>query len=203
MSNLERSYLEIKVTLLHIVILLVGVIIIGMFLFYLGYQAGKSSVETQNMQAQSMETGEKTREINFYDDKETPARIKTKPIKQVDKKRSQVEKKPSIDEEMKLHRQPVKKSSRKSSAPIKGKTVKRRSYYSVQVGAFSSFTNAKNYSEKFRKMGYQTEVISTLGGKKKLYRVRVGNFGTKAAADREKVKLEKIEKKKFAVKKSG
>ncbi len=181
-----------------------------MFLFYLGYQAGKSSVEAQDMQAQLTETGEKTREIKFYDDKETPAKRKTTPIRQVEKKpsraekkTSRVEKKPSIDEEMKLHRQPVKKRSGKKSAPIKGRTVKRRSYYSVQVGAFSNFTNAKNYSEKFRKMGYQTEIISTLGGKKKLYRVRVGNFGSKAAADREKVKLEKMEKKKFAVKISG
>ncbi|MCP5052366.1 MAG: hypothetical protein GY940_34685, partial [bacterium] len=45
MDNTEKSYLEIKVTFHHILILLAGVILIGSFLFYLGYQAGKSASE--------------------------------------------------------------------------------------------------------------------------------------------------------------
>ena len=179
---------------MHIVILLVGVIIIGVFLFYLGYQAGKSSVNPGTVQARLRDSGDNTKEINILDE--------TKEDDNQPAKKG--EEKPSINEEMKLHQQPppVKKSVKKPKT-IQGRTVQRDAYYSVQVGAFSSFTNAKNYSEKFRKMGYPTEVLATTRNDKTLYRVRVGNFKSKAAADKERAKLEKMEKKKFAVRKSN
>ena len=179
---------------MHIVILLVGVIIIGVFLFYLGYQAGKSSLSPGAVQAQLRDSGDNTKEINILDktkkDDEQPVR--------------KDEQKPSINEEMKLHQQPQPVKERvKKPKTIQGRAVKREAYYSVQVGAFSSFTNPKNYSEKFRKMGYPTEVLASTRSNKTLYRVRVGNFKTKAAADKERVKLERMEKKKFAVRKSN
>ena len=71
------------------------------------------------------------------------------------------------------------------------------------MGAFSSFTNARNYSEKFRKMGYPSEILTTLKNKKKLFRVRVGNFKDFSEAKKEKIKLERMEKKKFSIVKSG
>lgn len=191
MNNLEKSYLEIKVTPLHIVILLVGVIIIGIFLFYLGYQAGKSSLKTRLVRTQVTERGD-SKEINILDDNEITGK---QPVEKKDQS-------PSINEEMKLHQQPVKKPDRDTKQTIKGRTVTKEVYYSVQVGAFSSFANAKNYSEKFRKMGYPTEVLATTKKSGTLYRVRVGNFKTRAAAQKEKVKLEKMEKSKFAVTRS-
>ncbi|MCK5059229.1 MAG: SPOR domain-containing protein [Candidatus Aminicenantes bacterium] len=193
MNSLEKSYLEIKVTLMHIVILLVGVIIIGIFLFYLGYQAGKSSLKNQDVRAQLTEQGDRTKEINILDDNRKTEEL---PVEKN-------ENTPSINEEMKLHQQPVRKHAEKTGHTIKGRTVKRESYYSVQVGAFSSFTNAKNYAAKFGRLGYPTEILSTTSKNKTLYRVRVGNFKSKDAAEKGKKKLERMEKKKFAVRKSG
>ena len=193
MNSLEKSYLEIKVTLMHIVILLVGVIIIGVFLFYLGYQAGKSSFKNQDVRTQMTEQGDRMKEINILDDSQKSKGLTVK----------KDEGTPSINEEMKLHQQPVRERPGKTGQTIKGRTVKKEPYYSVQVGAFSSFTNAKNYAAKFGRLGYPTEILSTTNKDRTLYRVRVGNFKTKDTAEKEKKKLERMEKKKFAVRKSG
>jgi len=178
---MEKSYVEIKVSFLHIVVLLVGVIIIGSFLFFLGYQAGKSSSKNQMLKFASKGKAEK---IQLVDEKDKI------PVKK------QMRKEPSIGEEIKLHRQPPKDK-------IKTKTFKKEPYYSIQVGAFSEYVNAKNYSAKFANMGYPTEILTTVKKNKKFFRVRVGNFKTRAEAKREKVKLEKMEKGKFEIIKSG
>ena len=179
---MEKSYLEIKVTFIHIVVLLVAVIFIGIFLFYLGYQAGKSSMKSPALKASV-----------------TKDQVKSDKIKIINKQ----EKKPTIKEEIKLHQPPIKKTTSQKKGTVNKKVLKREAYYSIQVGAFSSFTNARNYSEKFRKKGYPSEILTTLKNKKKLFRVRVGNFKDFSEAKKEKTKLEKMEKKKFSIVKSG
>ena len=37
---MEKTYFDIRVTFVHVVIFLIAVIAIGIFLFYMGYQAG-------------------------------------------------------------------------------------------------------------------------------------------------------------------
>lgn len=180
MNNRDKAYLEIKVTFLHVVILLVGVIIIGIFLFYLGYQAGKSSLKSQ-ARAQLTEEQGQTKEFRLLDE------TAEQPI-------AAQKKQPSIEDELK---------QRKPPQQIKEKTVSRKTYYSIQVGAFSSFSNARNYSEKFGKMGYPTEILSTISKNRELFRVRVGQFKTRTEALKEKAKLETMENKKFVLKKSG
>ncbi len=210
MSSQEKSYLEIKVTLLHIVVLLAGVIVIGIFLFYLGYQAGKSSVQKPALTAHLTENGEKSQAIDIIDNTE----------ENVSEPAQKQENTPSIDNEMNLRGQPVEKNKndntkenkeenkeeRKETTQepvIKPKAVSRQAYYSIQVGAFSNFTNAKIYSEKFLKMGYPTEILSITGKNGTLYRVRVGNFPSRDKAQQDKDVLEKLENKKFEIVKSG
>lgn len=182
---MEKSYLDIKVSFLHIVVLLIGVIIIGIFLFYLGYQAGKSSIQNKTVKAELLKNHNKPKEIKI---------IEEKPIK---KKES------NIKDEIKLHKKPVKKTASNTKKKIAEKPLKKEPYYSIQVGAFSSFSNAKKYSEKFRKLGYQSEILSTSKENKTFFRVRVGNFKNITKANKEKKKLEKMEKKKFSIVKSG
>jgi cell division protein FtsN len=175
---MEKSYLEIKVTFQHILILLAGVIIIGSFLFYLGYQAGKSSL---NKSSQTAKAGDaKSIEISSEDDPDK--------IEQAEE--------PSISEEIKLHQQPTE-GEKQDVKPAK--PLNRGTYFSVQVGAFNSHTLAKNYSMKFSKAGYPTSISQALVKGRTWYRVRVGNYSTRAEAVAEKKKLEKMENKKFAV----
>jgi len=187
--DVDKQYVEVKVSFIHIVVLLVGVIVIGIFLFYLGYQAGKSSARNQILQAE-LPTNGSTDEIQLTDQEGKIA------------KKSEVTKEPSIKDEIKLHQLPTTSANDdtpKKETKIKAKPLKKEHYFSVQVGAFSDYTNAKNYAAKFAKMGYPTEINTIVRNKQKLYRVRVGNFKNRTAANKEKTKLEKMEKKRFTV----
>jgi cell division septation protein DedD len=180
--EVEKSYIEIKVTFIHIVVLLVGVIVIGIFLFYLGYQAGKSSTRNQILQAQLPDSASKTDEIQLVDQED---------------KIPEKSKEPSISDEIKLHQLPS--SSDEKEERIKPKPLKKERYFSVQVGAFADYTNAKNYAAKFANMGYPTEISTIVRNNRNLHRVRVGNFKTRTTAKQEQLKLEKMESKKFAI----
>jgi cell division septation protein DedD len=184
----DKSYVEVKVSFIHIVVLLAGVIIIGIFLFYLGFQAGKSSARNQILQARLPDAAGNTDEIQLVDHGDKKAR--EKPGKQ----------ETSIRDEIKLHQLPA--ASEEKKEPIKAKPIEREPYYSVQVGAFSEYANAKNYAAKFGGMGYPTEINTTVKNQRKLYRVRVGNFKTRSEAKDEQRKLEKMENKKFTVARS-
>ena len=182
--EVEKSYIEIKVTFIHIVVLLVGVIVIGIFLFYLGYQAGKSTTRNQILQAQLPDAG-KTDEIQLVDQEDNI---------------SKGDKEPSISDEIKLHQVPSSSGpGDEQNERIKPKPLKKERYFSVQVGAFADYTNAKNYAAKFANMGYPTEINTIVQNNRNLHRVRVGNFKTRNDAKIEQHKLEKMESKKFAV----
>jgi cell division protein FtsN len=179
MKDMEKSYLEIKVTFQHILILLAGVILIGSFLFYLGYQAGQSSDKKLAQQTQQAK-GENSNAIEITSEKDPDKIEETQ--------------EPSINEEIKLHQQPGKKGGVKT-----GKLIKREPYYTIQVAAFENHTLAKKYSEKFSRAGYPTAISQALVRGKIWYRVRIGYYKTRSDAIKEKNILEKAENKKFDV----
>ena len=183
MADSEKSYLEIKVTFIHILVLLIAVILIGIFLFYLGHQAGKSAIKNQfTSQEYKKDTG-KSEEIKVVEEK--------KPAQSLKKGKQS-----AIDSEIKIHQKPTEEK-------IPVKSSRKEIYYSIQVGAFADFSNARKESDKFSKLGYQTEILSTVQKNRKLFRVRIGKFKTKTEAQKEKTKLEKKWKKTFAITKSG
>ncbi|HLP47148.1 MAG TPA: SPOR domain-containing protein [Candidatus Kapabacteria bacterium] len=105
MNDTEKSYLEIRVTFHHILILLVGVILIGSFLFYLGYQAGKTSTKNLEQKNLPVKNEGKSREIG-----EIAALSKKEPVKTgetVTDASAGNSSSTSIDEELKLHQKPV------------------------------------------------------------------------------------------------
>jgi cell division septation protein DedD len=186
---MEKTYFDIRVTFVHVVIFLIAVIAIGIFLFYMGYQAGHrlgdqpaGSINEVNQTELAAANQEK---INVVDDK---------PIKSVSDKAIG---KQSIPEEMKLH----EKQLPGELPPATRKNLFSDQNYSIQVGAFADFVNAQKYSEKFAKLGYQTEIIVESINSKKLHTVRVGSFVSLVEAQKEKDRLESLEKKKFKIKK--
>jgi cell division septation protein DedD len=186
---MEKTYFDIRVTFVHVVIFLIAVIAIGIFLFYMGYQAGH---RLGDQPAGIVDAAEQTEpaavdpgKINMVDDK---------PIKTVSDKTNSTQ---SIPAEMKLH----EKQLPGELPPPARKDVFSNENYSIQVGAFADFANAQKYSEKFAKLGYQTEIIVETLNRKKLHTVRVGSFASLAEAQKEKDRLEGLEKKKFKIKK--
>lgn len=186
---MEKTYFDIRITFVHVVIFLIAVIAIGIFLFYMGYQAGHR-------------LGDQPAGIVNEADQTEPATINQEKIKTIDEKPikpviDQTNTKQSIPEEMKLH----EKQMPGELPPATRKSVFSDQNYSIQVGAFADFANAQKYSEKFAKLGYQTEIIVESINKKQLHTVRVGSFISLAEAQKEKDRLESLEKKKFEIKK--
>jgi len=186
---MEKTYFDIRVTFVHVVIFLIAAIAIGIFLFYMGYQAGHrlgdQPVGNVNDIIKSEPATANSEKITLVDEK---------PVKTVIDKANG---KQSIPEEMKLHERQLPEKL----PPTTNKNVSADQNYSIQVGAFAEFTNAQKYSEKFAKLGYQSEIIVETINKKKLHTVRVGSFASLVEAQKEKDRLESLEKKKFKIKK--
>ncbi len=184
----EKSYLEIKVTFVHIIVLLVAVIGLGIFLFYLGFQAGKSSLSDRITSEELRREGHKTQEIKIADDLS-----QTSPQRQASEGQA---KENSIDQEIRLHRQPVRQDKETGAASSPQKIVARPAsrdpYYVVQVGAFENHQEAKSYSDKFSKMRYPTEIQKTIVRNVMMFRVLVGNYSSKELAGREVKTLEQL-----------
>jgi cell division protein FtsN len=181
---MEKTYFDVRVTFVHVVVFLVAMIAIGIFLFYMGYQAGHRLTDQPASIASSDQEGEVVAAA-----REDLDRIEEKPAAAA---------RQSIPSEMKLHE---KKQAEKKDAPDTQTGFVADRNYAVQVGAFDNFTNAQNYSERFARLGYQTEIIAETVKEKKLYTVRVGSFATFEEAQKEKTRLEGLENKKFIIKK--
>lgn len=183
---MEKTYFEIKITFLHIVVFLIAVIAIGIFLFYMGYQAGQRRTDPRTAIANEQATADAAgpEELRIVDEKP----IQTVPAKTDARK--------TIPEEMKLHQELAEKET---PAPPQKKTGVEANY-TIQVGAFADFANAQKCSRKFTSLGYQAAIITD--NKNKLHTVQVGSFAALADAQKEKAKLESLEKTKFTIKKA-
>lgn len=187
MYQRERSYLEFKVTFIHILILFISLIFIGGFLFYIGYSAGRNSNIKDGINLRSQEDNFKSGEVLQID-----------PEEQIPKKKEKTET-DIISKELNNYN----KKEHTKSATEKILRVKRKTYYAIQVGSFKSHKLAKNYLSRFTSMGYQTDICQiTLEGKI-WFRVRVGAFKSLSLAKLKKKELEKLEKGKFTVVKSN
>ena len=184
MNDSDKSYFEIKVSFVHILTLIAAVILISIILFYLGYRAGKASQSDMMVQNDKSSVQAKDDPVNIIRD-DTPATTEKG--------------KSNIKEEMKKFEEPTKQT--KALTPAQ--EVVKETYYSVQVGSFASFNSAKNYANKFIKLGYESEILSADVGGQRRFRVWVGHYRTRAEALATKVKLENLEKQKFLVKRSG
>jgi len=186
---MEKTYFEIKITFVHIIVFLIAVLGIGIFLFYMGYQAGQrrgnplTAMVSEQNQADAAVNPE---ELRIVDEKPIKTAAGNKTVKQ------------TIPEEMKLHQEQVKKAQ----PPASQKKFFTDQNYTIQVGAFADFANAQKCSSRFSSRGYQTAIIMETINKKKLHTVQVGSFITMAEAQKEKAKLENLEKATFAIKKA-
>ena len=190
---MEKTYFEFKITFMHIVVFLVAVIAIGIFLFYMGYQAGQRRADPRTAIA------------NEQGQAEVPAEelslVEEKPLRSVP---AQPAPRQSIPEEIKLHEgqtpRNVPAETDDEPQPASKTISTHEANYTIQVGAFADFANAQKCSRRFTGLGYQAAIITD--NQKKLHTVQVGSFTNLADAQKEKTKLENQEKAKFTIKKT-
>lgn len=182
---MEKPYFEIRITFLHIAVFLCSILLIAVLLFVLGYRAGKASMSAPDWSQAALE--KEARIDPGRPDSAPPAA--SEPVEH------------HLQEELSLHGfQESKEPERKARPePETTKAPAGGTVFQVQVGAFANYANARQYAERFRKMGYSAEINSSVSGGRDLFRVRVGRFANRAEAEREKEKLEKAEKQKFSI----
>lgn len=188
---MEKTYFEFKITFLHIVVFLVAVIAIGIFLFYMGYQAGqrRSDPRTAIANERNSEDAAGNSELSVEDDP---------PVRNAPEHPAPRQ---SIPAEIKLHEeQGETKAPAIEPRPVSAKSPVGETNYTIQVGAFADFANAQKCSRKFTSLGYPTAIITD--NQKKLHTVQVGSFASLDEAQKEKANLEIQEKAKFTIKKS-
>jgi cell division septation protein DedD len=186
---MEKTYFDLKITFVHIVVFLVSVIGIGIFIFYMGYQAGQRRKDPQAGLAAEQNKADAAANLEELDI------VAEKPIKTTTGK---IAGKQTIPEEMKLHQVQMEKEKPLASQ----KKIFPDQNYTIQVGAFADFANAQKCSSRFSSHGYQTAIIVETVNLKKLHTVQVGSFVTMAEALKEKAKLENLEKATFTIKKA-
>ncbi|NOZ24798.1 MAG: hypothetical protein GXO94_01710 [Nitrospirae bacterium] len=92
-----------------------------------------------------------------------------------------------------------KKDVRKTAVGAKTAPERRVSArYTIQVGAFRGKEQAERLKERLRKKGYSVKVVAA-GKKRTIYRVWVGRFGSRKAAETAAIKLTRAEKLKTLV----
>ncbi len=203
----DRPYLEIRITLIHIVIMIVAVVLLGFLLTYLGYKAGKASAREPHEQpvaVQNFNPGAREMTVPM---EQQPIEDVSEPGGQLMAQAGQPKDRPgasAIEEELRLHKiandnKPTQRQTEPASKPISPKPIGDKEYFAIQVGAFSSFQNARSYAGHFNGMGYKTEIVSAEGAGGTLYRLWVGQYSDRNSAMAEKSKLEKKENKKFSL----
>ncbi len=185
---MEKSYFELRVTIFHIIIFLLALILLGVFLFFMGYRAAVNRIPLQTAKAESKE---KTAEMQ----------VKTEPAEEIIEEKPVVQEKTSaaaessIQQELQMHQIQETVKKRETTSPASAEL------FVIQVGAFSDYQKAKAVAEDYRRQNYAVDIVAEIVRGKRLHLVRVGNFSTLREAETEKTKLENRSGQKFLVKK--
>ncbi len=202
---MEKSYFDIKVTFVHVFVLLVAVIAIGVLLFYMGFQAGQKSARAATA-ALAGEPGSAS---------SIPASAGETEVSDPPPATEQGAAS-NLQEEARLHQVPVdptpgRPAREKPAAPIEPARTKPATapanrpaaeLFTIQVGAFDDFGNAKRYADRYLQLNLPAEIIAKTVAGRKLHTVRVGRFATLAEAKAEQARLERMENKKFLIEKT-
>jgi cell division protein FtsN len=181
--------------------------------FFLGYMVGRSGTPANNTTAaEHIAMAKPEKPMPVVPKKTVPPSVsqpKPEPTKEMET--SKEEKTTKKEDELKdiLLQQP-KEKKKSSSHIVKGKkstgissvnnktkrtrTKKTKTYYySIQVGAFKSKSEALSLEKRLKMKGYSVRIIPP-SGKRKYYRVRVGMYKDKASAETMALKLTRTER---------
>lgn len=202
----ERSYFEIKVTFVHIVVMLVSVVMIGILLFYLGYRAGHAATQRQAEGGTTLTTttppsGANTsadaiaQEMRLHrpEPETTPADASPSGDKPSAEDKPPIGDKPLVEDRSATKEPDSPPPARQAAAMTAGK-------FTIQIGAFTDMKAARQEAQRFAELGLPIEIIAEVVKGTNYQTVRVGRFATRTEAQQERIRLEKMGHKKFLIK---
>jgi len=163
----NKDFREIQVSSSLLVVIFLGVLALGVFIFLLGVSVGKKQVRV------SSQTQVVTQQI-AEPVKEPPVQP---PASETQKALGEAESKSQVLEPA------IKPAAEKAKAVVKKAPAGGSGLYYVQIAAFADKTQAQVQADKYRKQGYTTFVADPKPTDTKTwYRVRLGGFSSKDPA---------------------
>ena len=185
MSN--KDYRELQFSSSQLILIFVAILILGIVVFLLGVSVGKK----QGKIVEETRLAEKPTE-QILEQKPTPQKESGDTISQ----ELESHKKAGEDKvpEEKIQARPPVKPKVESSKPAT--SSQNQNAYWIQIGAYSNQQNANALAEEYKRKGYDTIVIQpSPTDRRKLYRLRIGGYATRAQAEQARDQLAKQENK--------
>ncbi len=186
----NKDFREIQVSSSLLVVIFLGVLALGVFIFLLGVSVGKrqavaaapTQIVTQQIPEPVKEPPAKTETPGT-----TPGGMTSDPAAQVtnplvsgaDAPASKPEPKATVSD--KPPASAAKPPAESKKAPVAAPAPS--GLYYVQVAAFPERAQAQAFAETFKKQGYTTTLSTRQAGARTWYRVRLGGFKTRDQAN--------------------
>jgi len=163
----NKDFREIQVSSSLLVVIFLGVLALGVFIFLLGVSVGKKQVRVATQtQVVTQQIAEPV--------KEPPVQP---PASEAGQALGEADTKPKVQEPV------VKPAAEKAKAVVKKAPAGGSGLYYVQIAAFAEKSQAQALADKYKKQGYASFVADPKPTDSKTwYRVRLGGFSTRDPA---------------------
>jgi cell division protein FtsN len=163
----NKDFREIQVSSSLLVVIFLGVLALGVFIFLLGVSVGKKQVRIATQtQVVTQQIAEPV--------KEPPVQP---PASEIGQALGEADTKPKVQEPV------VKPAAEKAKAVVKKAPAGGSGLFYVQIAAFAEKSQAQVLADKYKKQGYASFVADPKPTDSKTwYRVRLGGFSTRDPA---------------------
>jgi cell division protein FtsN len=163
----NKDFREIQVSSSLLVVIFLGVLALGVFIFLLGVSVGKKQVRVASQtQVVTQQIAEPV--------KEPPVQP---PATETQQTLGEADLKPKVQEPA------AKPAAEKAKAVVKKAPAGGAGLYYVQIAAFAEKSQAQSLADKYKKQGYASFVADPKPTDSKTwYRVRLGGFSTRDPA---------------------
>ncbi len=185
MSN--KDYRELQLSSSQLILIFIVILVLGIVVFLLGVSVGKK----QGKIVEETQLAEKPAE-QIIEQKTVPQKESGDPISQ----ELESHKKAGEDKvQEKVKAEPIVKSKVEPAKPATSSPS--QNVYWIQVGAYSNQQNANTLAEEYKQKGYKAIILEpSPTDRRKLYRVRLGGYATRAQAVEARDELAQQENKK-------
>jgi cell division protein FtsN len=195
----NKDFRELQISSSFLVVIFVGILILGVFIFLLGVSVGKKQVQiasesanipkivTEQVKASAPAPAQQPQTEQAGTDKkliaeELASQPKVEPsIKAEPKKAQKAEAMPQTKTAKPETAKEVKKPAVPPAAQPQNEETAKKGLFFIQVGAFNDKQVALGSAEKFKLMGYPVLIVDPSPTINK-FRVRLGGFSTKEEA---------------------
>jgi cell division protein FtsN len=181
----NKDFRELQISSSFLVVIFVGILILGVFIFLLGVSVGKKQVQIAS------ESTNVSKIITEQVKASAPAQPSQTEQAGTDKKliaeelASQPKAEPATKAEPKKAKPETAKEVKKPTVPPAAQTQNtetvKKGLFFIQVGAFNDKQVALGSAEKFKPLGYPVIIVDPSPTIKK-FRVRLGGFSTREEA---------------------